>query len=65
MQNNGSAIVRQLQDGVAYNNRGLYVLGYSLTSISFGYALLSPGEAEVWARVDGLAWFLCFSTEVL
>lgn len=27
--------------------RGLYVLGYS----SFGYTLLSPGEAEVWAHM--------------
>lgn len=31
--------------------RGLYVLGYSLTSSSFGYALVCPGKAEVWAHV--------------
>lgn len=51
MQNDGSAIVRQLRNGVAYNNRGLYVLGYSLTRSSLGYALLCTGETEVWAHV--------------
>lgn len=67
MQNDGSVIVGQLRDGVAYNNsHGVVRSGLQSDKQLLWLCLtLSWRSRGLGTCVHGLAQFLCFSTEAL